>query len=318
MRDIRSALSEDKHYINAPIPLFLHLCSLDITRAQANIFWLHWGEGQMHGDWKSEIPIKTVADRLSLSVSTVKRAYQDLESLGLIRRHRQGRSLRNPMRMAITITEVTIPDDVADQLLEAPNRAKSRIMHQPPEASAEPETTMQALPEAEHAPEPEITNERPEPPAPKYVSIDDDEETNRPVTMEWLKLQAEIERETAREKQKAQPHCEHEQKPILSYQTEEAIQARERRLAAIRECFAKKKRKIYPGMAYKMLNAIRDETQDERCARQSWHEMLWSLEHGLFSDMPVRKGYNIMMNLLRRKDWSYPSGMPEGWAWPQP
>lgn len=89
--DIRTLLSSQKHYINAPFPLYYYLCTLEITRVQEHVFWLHWAEGQMNGDWKSAIPLQTVADRLSMSVSSVKRAYKELSELGLVRRYAQGR-----------------------------------------------------------------------------------------------------------------------------------------------------------------------------------------------------------------------------------
>lgn len=122
MLDKRTQLAEDKHYLSIPAPLFKHICTLDLTRAQQNVFMFHWCQGRLNGNWRSQLAISVVASELCLSESTVKRAYTELEAFGLVRRHGQGRSPADPMRKAFTVTEVTLPDDLMEELLRAPNR----------------------------------------------------------------------------------------------------------------------------------------------------------------------------------------------------
>lgn len=124
MMDSYTNIASNKHFHIIPVPVFEYLCSLDITRAQQNIFVFLYGEAHINGGKYTEIATKTISQRLSMSRSTVKRAYKALMDFGLIKRHDQGRCRFNPMRSAITKTEITIPDRLRDQLEDAPDRSK--------------------------------------------------------------------------------------------------------------------------------------------------------------------------------------------------
>lgn len=121
MNDPRDQLTDNKLFIHFPLPLFFHLCKLRLETSDWKVFLLHWHAGMM-GDqeqrWKSKIPLKSVADKTGLSLSTVKRSYDRLTDLGFIRRQDCGRNPLNPMRQNVSETEVTIPQDVVIELLE--------------------------------------------------------------------------------------------------------------------------------------------------------------------------------------------------------
>lgn len=124
--DIRSLLSDNKHYVNFPLPLLYLLSRLDkMTVKYMNVFLLYWYEGQVNGDWKSKQSIALVAQKLSMSEATVKRANKFLVDLGLIKREGQGRCSHNRMREEVTLTEVLIPEKYEAELLAAPDRKKT-------------------------------------------------------------------------------------------------------------------------------------------------------------------------------------------------
>lgn len=114
--------ASNKHFHILPKPIFEYLCSLDITRAQQNIFVLLYGESHINGTPFTKIATKTISKRLCISMSTVKRAYKALSNVGLIARHDQGRCRFNPMRSAITKTEILIPEELRKRLQQTPDR----------------------------------------------------------------------------------------------------------------------------------------------------------------------------------------------------
>jgi AraC-like DNA-binding protein len=117
-----SEIASNKHFHIIPKPVFEHLCSLDITRAQQNVFMFIYGEARIQNSSFAEIPTKTIAQKLSLSVSTVKRAFSALKEVGLIERHDQGRCRFNPMRSAVTKTEILLPESLKEKLQNSPDR----------------------------------------------------------------------------------------------------------------------------------------------------------------------------------------------------
>lgn len=316
--DVRTTLSAEKHYINMPMPLFLYLSSLDITKAQESIFWLHWGEGQIRGDWTSEIPIKTVATRLSLSERSVKRGYQVLVKLGLLRRQGQGRSLRDPMKAAVTKTEVLIPETVADELLATPNRAVAYRATPSLKQEAELESSTNNQAEPQHA-----NGGRQDIPKPQtcHVSIDDPD-----AGASSRKLGSQKPRRAISGWKNA-PELRGAPLGLADFlewaDTGEGAGLFTNRYEAMRVYAAHicpqkfpKRRSLYPGYVFKLrrdlaekLNYYGEELQ------RLWNEVVWEMQSGDFADMPVPKARNIIMKSIRMNKWRKPYGMPEDWAW---
>lgn len=316
--DVRTTLSAEKHYINMPMPLFLYLSSLDITKAQESIFWIHWGEGQIRGDWTSQIPIKTVATRLSLSERSVKRGYQVLVKLGLLRRVGQGRSVRDPMKAAVTKTEVLIPETVADELLAAPNRAAAY--------SAPPCTKTESDLESTTSDNTELqlgNVERPDAAKaqPCYVSIDDPE-----AGASFHRLGSQKSRRDISEWKDA-PELRTAPLGLTDF-LEWALTGggaglftdryEAMRVYAAHVCHLKfpKRRSLYPGYVYKLRRDLSEKLNyyGEELHRL-WNEIVWEMQSGDFADMPAPKARNIIMKSIRMNKWRKPYGMPEDWTW---
>lgn len=130
--DVRDVITEKKHYTHLPHPLLKMIYSMGLTQSEERVYQAHWGAGQINGDWMSRIAINTLAEMLCISESSVKRAYKSLGKKGLIKRYPQGRSATDPMRSAVTLTEVLIPNDAIDELLDTPDRAEPK--HKPADA----------------------------------------------------------------------------------------------------------------------------------------------------------------------------------------
>ncbi len=120
MADFRNELTDTKHYLCVPAPLLAYLCTLDLTSKQLAIFLLHWGAGQINGNWTSKLAVTLVAELASCSEATVKRAYSKLIKFKLIRRTPAPKS--HSGNRDITLTEVLIPDHTHENMRSAPNR----------------------------------------------------------------------------------------------------------------------------------------------------------------------------------------------------
>jgi len=289
--DVRNLLSTEKHYINVPIPLFQYLCGLDISRSHEHVFLLHWCEGQISGDWKSKVTIEKVAAKLSLSESTVKRAYRELAKLGLIRRYSQGRNRYNPMRSDVTITEVTIPDAIADELKSARNRA--------------------AATEAPHAPTTKARANAPAKRRPAYEALHEEHEVK---TQSGAGEALRASRKTsvgARCKPRANKCCTSAMQVELNQSAD--LQVKRSMGAPTREDGTNRGR-IESWFAIKLRRALRKRL-DESKVDEPWHQMLWSIGHGALSDHPRMKAFNVAMKLLRMNRWMTPWDMPDGWKW---
>lgn len=286
--DARNALSATKHYINTPMPLFQYLCTLDISRSHEHVFLLHWCEGQIRGDWKSQIPISCVASRLSLSESTVKRAYRELAQLGLIRRHSQGRCRYNPMRSDVTVTEVTIPEAVAEELLNARNRAASKAR------ASEPAPV----------PSPKCTSPKPQP---MYEALHDESDCQ---TIFAAKSKGHKHERNERERiSSLAPATTDHSTPLQSRSNPSAHNK-----SAKSRMPNKEGGRIASWFATKLRRALR-ERLDEARVEESWHQILWSIGHGSLSEQPLPKAFNVAMKLLRQNRWMTPWDMPDGWKW---
>jgi hypothetical protein len=134
LHDPRVRLVREKYFSVRPKPLERWLWSKNVPASAERVFWLHWQEGQLRGDWCSEIPLRRVAHECDLDVSTVTRAYQCLVRLGCIRRTDPGRDPANPFQQATAVTEVRIPGE----LLQTLNRYPNRKHPTEPQQAAEP------------------------------------------------------------------------------------------------------------------------------------------------------------------------------------
>src|ERR1017187_4525269 len=119
--DPRDRLVREKYFTLKPKPLERWLWQQGLPQAAERVFWLHWEEGMMRGDWCSELSLRQVARECCVDPSTVTRAYQVLKGLKLIRREDPGRDPANPFQQAIAITEVRIPRELLVELGRAPN-----------------------------------------------------------------------------------------------------------------------------------------------------------------------------------------------------
>jgi hypothetical protein len=143
--DPRVVLVRDKYFSLRPKPLEEWLWKQAIPPSAERVFWLHWQEGMRNADWCSAIPIKQVARRCYLDVSTVTRCYQVLIGLGLIRRADPGRDPANPFQQATAITEVRVPRDLLVELDRYPNRPQASAHRTPAPAVATPVAATQAV-----------------------------------------------------------------------------------------------------------------------------------------------------------------------------
>jgi hypothetical protein len=121
-RDPRSRLVRERYFSLHPKPLERWLWRQELPQAAERVFWLHWEEGLRAGDWCSQISLRRVAQECRIDPSTVTRAYQQLKTLGLIRREDPGRDPHNPFQQATAITEVRLPREFLQELSGSPNR----------------------------------------------------------------------------------------------------------------------------------------------------------------------------------------------------
>lgn len=293
--DARKAISSAKHYIHTPMPLFRYLCSLDISRAHEHVFLLHWCEGQIRGDWTSKIPIACVASKLSLSESTVKRAYRELAELGLIRRYSQGRNRHNPMRSDITITEVTIPDAVAAELMSASDRAGA------------------ATAPAKQAPEAAVESQPPAPAKarPAYQALHDEQEVDTTFGAPDIhrpRRKAPVSASTKR------TDCERWKASEDELPPECAIARQDPSVRTPEGNHGQTRSRLSSRFAIKLRRALRARL-DESKVDEPWRQMLWTIGHGFLSEQPLPKAFNVAMKLLRMNRWMTPWDMPDDWQW---
>src|SRR5438132_754736 len=115
--DPRRVLCESKYFGMRPQPLEQWLFSQRLSQIAERVFWLHWDQGYINGDFTSSIPISEVARRVHADASSVTRAYQQLKLRGLLRRQDPGRDPNMPFCQATAITEVLLPRTEITSLL---------------------------------------------------------------------------------------------------------------------------------------------------------------------------------------------------------
>src|SRR5690606_13062030 len=70
-RDPRTYVARCGFFTQRPDVVEEYLWELGLPTAAERVFWFHWREGMRAGDWCSSVPIKVVAARCRLDVSTV-------------------------------------------------------------------------------------------------------------------------------------------------------------------------------------------------------------------------------------------------------
>lgn len=129
--DPRSYVARYGFFTQRPDVVEEYLWELGLPTAAERVFWFHWREGMRSGDWCSSVPIKVVAARCKLDVSTVTRAYQVLKSHQLIQRESSGRDPNNPFQQATAVTEVRLPRALVTQLSRMPKRFAAKATERP-------------------------------------------------------------------------------------------------------------------------------------------------------------------------------------------
>jgi hypothetical protein len=122
--DPRIRILREHYFSIRPAPLEEWLWQQALPASAERVFWVHWQEGQKRGDFCSEIPLRTVARRCHLNISSVTRAYQKLERLGCLKRTDPGRNPANPFCQATSLTEVFLPKVLLGTLACYPRRAR--------------------------------------------------------------------------------------------------------------------------------------------------------------------------------------------------
>lgn len=153
-QDPRQALIDTKYFGIRPQPLEQYLYNLELSQTCERVFWLHWDEGARNRNWISEIAISEVARRVRCDESSVTRAYQRLQRLGLLRRQNPGRDPSHPFRMATSLTEVLLPRQALGGLFNAPSRRRDAHAGK---SAVTPLTTVQTVPAPAAAPAPAPT-----------------------------------------------------------------------------------------------------------------------------------------------------------------
>lgn len=287
--DVRNTITNEKHYIHVPLPLLSYLCSLKLSQTHEHVFLLHWGAGQMNGDWKSQMPIASVAKTLCMSESSVKRAYRELAAVGLVKRYSQGRSTTDRMRSDVTITEVFIPDAAVADMLSTPNRAPARAVAQAAEAAVA--KTCEASPKLPAK-------------APLYEPLDADDVLSVAFPPDGAQCHAEGHQHRA--SAPGQP-------PVEESLTEASIAHREMLRGALGSAHEKGGR-VDSRLAVRLRNALRNRL-DDSVVGKVWNQMLWSISYGSLSFKHPTHAFNVALKLLKQSRWTTPFGMPDGWEW---
>ena len=312
--DVRVVLVRDKYFSLRPKPLEKWLWRQAIAPSAERVFWLHWEEGHRSGNWCSEIPLKRVAAECCVDVSTVTRAYQQLGSLGLIRRQDPGRDPRNPFQQATAITEVCVPRELIHELNRHPNRKnlKGRVdkTSQPaftPGLVVQPEPAVQVGP--------------------------------RRSIREGLQILSSLERKmnaaeaaAFKEAQRTQAtHMTFAEDTALSAadraealhwlarmaaRTAEAVAASELRTPCEDPCRTSTVRRALT--VFELARARRDisDAVGVSSAEEILRQIAWSMEQGALRRFPTQHALNIALKKVRNGFWTRPHRMPPNWMIP--
>jgi hypothetical protein len=287
-----------------------------LPQAAERVFWLHWEEGQRHGDWCSEIPLKRVANICCIDSSTVTRAYQLLKNLGLIRRDSAGRDPDNPFQQATAITEVRIPRDLLTELVRAPNRAI--VTRAKADGSGVGETALHPA-GTPAAGTPASTA----PPAPGIPRP-----TRQQTQVIWAKT-SDGERSRFFTASRDGLTCiEFDPDTRLTATDRSQLLAQLQQLASARSTptpaasaapKASRRIPIAPRRRLSLLELARtrkriQETVPGSHASETLSQVIWAVEEGALRRFELPLALNIALKKIREGYWTKPSGMPSNWA----
>jgi len=311
--DPRVVLLRDKYFSLRPKPLEDWLWKQGIPPSAERVFWLHWQEGMRNEDWCSAIPIKQVARRCYLDVSTVTRCYQVLIGLGLIRRADPGRDPANPFQQATAITEVRVPRELLVELDRYPNR---------PQGSAQRPTESAVSPRAAATPEPSIIAPPRRDPLPALSM------------RQRLRALAELRARMSAAEQRAFDEAQRLHTSGMSFGENSQLSAEQRATvltfleicavkpaAAPRAASSSAASSTVPSGPRQLtvfeLARLRRELQaaaDPAETSERLREVVWSIEQGALRRFQSLHAMRIALKKIREGAWTRPNRMPPNWT----
>ncbi|MGA2563162.1 MAG: hypothetical protein ABSF96_06345 [Steroidobacteraceae bacterium] len=317
--DPRVVLKREKYFNVRPRPLEQWLWKAGIPSSAERVYWLHWQEGSRHPDWCSEIPIRRVAQQCCLDVSTVTRAYQLLNRLGLIRRQDPGRDPANPFQQATAVTEVLVPRELLVELDRHPNRAPPTGEAAALRASASPTGQGASAPPAPAAQCPAQTPRRD-----PFPGLSMRERLRAIGALAALMSSSERRSFTQAQRMRCQ---------TMEFDEDSRLNPEQRAsaLLLLEICAAKPAAAPIPqptGSSPSAAPALRQLTVFElsRLRREvqsvvgpaqtpeRLREVVWSIEEGALRRFQTLHGIRIALKKLREGAWTRPNRMPPNWA----
>lgn len=310
--DPRVVLVREKYFSLRPRPLERWLWQQALPQAAERVFWLHWEEGMRAGDWCSQLPLREVATRCCLDVSTVTRAYQLLRRLGLIRRDSEGRDAANPFQQATAVTEVLVPRELVAELGRHPNRPARATGQAAPTSSETP---------APHAPETPAQTPAPEKPATLLRFKEFQRLLGRLSGAEreryqhaWMQKTGAMQFDpattiTADEQKQLQWHLYQIAQPAAEQGTGTPPPATGRTQATPTFIGPRRLSALAAARLHRKLTELLPPQELDARLR----EVLWSVEEGALRRFDVPLAVNIALKKLREGQWTRPNRMPPNW-----
>ena len=325
--DPRVRLVREKYFSVRPKPLERWLWTKNVPASAERVFWLHWQEGQLRGDWCSEIPLRRVARECDLDVSTVTRAYQCLVRLGCIRRTDPGRDPANPFQQATAVTEVRIPAELLQGLHRYPNRKHPTELQQ----VTEPGRAHNQAPSVEHESDPtaaatttaQACECTPKPASPLTALTGRDR----------AKALAEITTLLSATERDAYHTALRLHRPAMPFDSDTKVSAEKR--AFLQEALATlaadatlagifrtppttpsarpPQRKLSLFHVARLKRDIQSATSTA-AAPELLRQVVWSIEAGALRRFSPLHALNIALKKIREGSWTRPNRMPPNWA----
>jgi hypothetical protein len=315
--DPRVVLVREKYFSLRPRPLERWLWQQGLPQAAERVFWLHWEEGMRAGDWCSQLPLREVASRCCLDVSTVTRAYQILKRLGLIRRDSEGRDPANPFQQATAVTEVLVPRALVAELGRHPSRPQRTQL---PASHAAP-VTAAVRPDPTPAPEAINPPNAPEKPAQPLRFKDFQRLLARLSAAEreryqhaWMQKTGSMQFDptsaiTSAEQQQLQWHLFQIAQPAAEQGAGTPPTASARTTATPTFIGPRRLSALAAARLHRKLTELLPPQEREARLR----EVLWSVEEGALRRFDAPLAVNIALKKLREGQWTRPHRMPPNW-----
>lgn len=326
--DPRVRLVREKYFSVRPKPLERWLWSKNVPASAERVFWLHWQEGQLRGDWCSEIPLRRVARECDLDVSTVTRAYQCLVRLGCIRRTDPGRDPANPFQQATAVTEVRIPAELLQGLHRYPNRKHPTELQQVTEPgrahNPDPPVEHESAPTSEVPATAQAVACTPKPPSPPPALTGRDR----------AKALAEITALLSPTERDAYHTALRLHRPTMPFDPETKVSGEKR--AFLQEALATLAADATLAGVSRTPTPSTPSNQPSPCKLSLFHiarlkrdiqsatstaaapellrQVVWSIEAGALRRFSPLHALNIALKKIREGSWTRPNRMPPNWA----